>query len=606
MRKESLKKKVATLRRQLAEAEAELAGASDSPASGETLKLTDLFDVEALQKLQDTFAQAVGVASIITETDGTPITLPSNFCELCSTIIRQTEKGQHNCWKSDAAIGRHNPDGPIVQPCLSGGLWDCGASITVAGNHIGNWLIGQVRNDELDESQLMKYARKIGADEKAYAAALKKVPVMSIDQFTKVGETLFLIANLMSLSAYQNMKLTEQLDEITSSHQEINHLKKFLSNIIDSMPSMLVGVDPEGKITHWNMGASNATGLSSTEAQGRLLTDVLPSLAGEMAKVTRAIRKRKPLLADRMSEEVNGELRHNDVSVYPLVANGVQGAIIRVDDVTERVRIEEMMIQSEKMLSVGGLAAGMAHEINNPLAVILGNAKLLRKRLTEDSKINRRVAEDLGLNLDAVAEYVRKRQFDTMLEAIIESGTRAGGVVTNMLGFSRKSEGNAIPVDPAEVLDKSVELVKSGHDLKNSYNFKDIEFVRSYPDERALVKCDPSKLQQVFFNILINGAQAMTGGHRGSGRAPKFTLTCTADEDSVSIKITDNGPGMPPEIRKRVFEPFFTTKEPGVGTGLGMSVSYFIITEVMGGNISVASRANRGTSFHVTLPRMTA
>ena len=139
----------------------------------------DLFDLDKIQKLQDEFSEATGVASIITRVDGTPITKPSNFCRLCSEIIRKTEKGLCNCYKSDAELGKLCPDGPTIQPCMSGGLWDAGAGISVDGVHIANWLIGQVRDETQDEEMIKAYARQIGADEDEAAKAFKEVTPMS-------------------------------------------------------------------------------------------------------------------------------------------------------------------------------------------------------------------------------------------------------------------------------------------------------------------------------------------------------------------------------------------------------------------------------------------
>ncbi|MCP3873854.1 MAG: hypothetical protein GY699_11940 [Desulfobacteraceae bacterium] len=124
----------------------------------------DLFNINDIQCIQDEFAKATGVASIITNIDGTPITTPSNFCRLCKDIIRKTENGLSNCFKSDAMIGRFNPAGPTIQPCMSGGLWDAGAGITIGGKHIANWLIGQVRDELQSEDKMMAYAREIGSD----------------------------------------------------------------------------------------------------------------------------------------------------------------------------------------------------------------------------------------------------------------------------------------------------------------------------------------------------------------------------------------------------------------------------------------------------------
>ena len=125
---------------------------------------SDLFDLVDIQHLQDLFADAHGVASVITDTAGKLLTEPSNFTTLCENIVRKTEKGCANCYQSDDVIGRYNPDGPIVETCPSGGLWEAVASITVGGRHIANWFIGQVRIENMDEGRMMEYADKIGAN----------------------------------------------------------------------------------------------------------------------------------------------------------------------------------------------------------------------------------------------------------------------------------------------------------------------------------------------------------------------------------------------------------------------------------------------------------
>jgi PAS domain S-box-containing protein len=598
---DDLKRKVADLRGELARAEGELS-ALDGPQVVDEVGFLDLFDLDEIQAIQDAFSSAAGVASLITTPDGEPITRPSNFTRLCNDIIRKTEKGRCNCRQSDTLLGRFNPRGATIQPCLSSGLWDGGASISVDGRHIASWFVGQVRNEHVDKEATLAYAREIGADEVEFVRAFEEVPVMSLERFKAVGRALFLLANQMSWIAYQNLMLGDHIREIQATSREILTLRNYLSNIIDSMPSLLVGVDAEGRITHWNMRAEAATGMGQGEVKGRLLVDVMPDLGMELSRVSSAIAQGAPAIRERVPDEVDGERRYRDVSVYPLVANGVQGAVVRVDDITEKVRIEEMMIQSEKMVSVGGLAAGMAHEINNPLAAILGNARLVRKRLLEESGRNRRTAEECGTDLDRVADYVRARGVDAMLDAVIESGERAGRVVTNMLGFSRKTDGEARDEDVAAILDKAVELVRSGHDLEHSYNFKDIAIQREYGDGPFLARCNASRLEQVFFNILNNGAQAMTFFRKETGREPRFILRCGRADGTIRVEIEDNGPGMPEEVRRRVFEPFFTTKAVGVGTGLGMSVAYFIVTQHLGGAMRAESGPGRGATFIIEFP----
>ncbi len=385
------------------------------------------------------------------------------------------------------------------------------------------------------------------------------------------------------------------------AEQELGQLRNLLSNIINSMPSVLVGVGEDGRVTHWNRAAEKATGISSTEAQGRSLAQVFPQLEGELEKVEEAIRSREIRKDEKVVQRTEDETLYSDVTIYPLVANGVDGAVIRIDDVTERVRIEEMIIQSEKMLSVGGLAAGMAHEINNPLAGIMQNAQVIRQRLSNKLEANQETAREVGLSFDLMTSYLERRNIHQLLEAVMNSGKRAARVVDNMLDFSRKSDAATNPHNIAELLDRTVELASNDYDLKKKYDFRRIKIVREYDPQTPTTYCEGSKIQQVFLNILKNGAQAFLewGGRRES---PRFVLRVFPDDQMVRIEIEDNGPGMDDVTRRRVFEPFFTTKETGDGTGLGLSLSYFIVTENHRGEMAVESSLGEGTRFVIKLP----
>ncbi|MCP4551447.1 MAG: hypothetical protein GY834_05280, partial [Bacteroidetes bacterium] len=199
----------------------------------------DLFDLTEIQAIQDSFAETTGVASIITTVDGEPITQPSNFCRLCKDIIRKTKKGLANCKYSDAAIGIYNPDGPIVQPCLSGGLWDAGASISVGGYHIASWLIGQVRNAKTDINHVLEYAKEINADQKEFEKAYKEVTVMSLEQFQSTSQSLFLIANQLSKQAYQKLKQTAFAREKENAKKELSEKNIDLQNAIDQLMAQI-------------------------------------------------------------------------------------------------------------------------------------------------------------------------------------------------------------------------------------------------------------------------------------------------------------------------------------------------------------------------------
>ncbi len=199
--------------------------------SGE-IGFEELFDLNEIQEIQDRFAAATGVASIITKPDGTPITKPSNFRRLCNEIIRGSSKGLENCLKSDSVVGKSFIKGATVMPCLSAGLWDAGASINVGGEHIANWLIGQVRDGTQTEEKMREYARQIEVDEETFIEEFRKVPVMSKEEFGRIGDALFSLSNQLSTFAYQNIQQARFITERKKFEEELelhrNHLEELV------------------------------------------------------------------------------------------------------------------------------------------------------------------------------------------------------------------------------------------------------------------------------------------------------------------------------------------------------------------------------------------
>ena len=394
----------------------------------------------------------------------------------------------------------------------------------------------------------------------------------------------------------------QDITERKTAVEELQRLRNYLSNIIDSMPSVLVGVDEQGRVTQWNQQAQRLTGLTFENARRQPLGTVFPQLIDEMERIHGAIHDRQVIHDPKIARRVDGEVRYEDVTIFPLVANGVEGAVIRVDDVTERVRLEEMMIQSEKMLSVGGLAAGMAHEINNPLAGILQNAAVMENRLFGELPANQKALEAAGLAPGSLRQYLVLRKIPEMIANIRSSGNRAADIVKNMLSFARKSDRSVSTHDLGVLLDQTIELACTDYDMKKKYDFKQIKIVRDYDPAAVAVPCEASKIQQVFLNVLKNGAEAMASAPDDT-HPPTFVLGLHDQGHWVRVEISDNGPGMDDATRRRIFEPFFTTKPVGEGTGLGLSVSYFIITENHGGKMDVASAGDRGTRFIISLPK---
>ena len=204
------------------------------------LTFEELFNIEDIQRLQDQFADATGVASIITHPDGTPITKPSNFCRLCNDIVRKTEKGLANCKKSDAVLGRHSTEGAVLQPCLSCGLWDAGAGIAVGGRHIANWLVGQVRDETQTDENVRAYARRIGTDEKEAVAAFQEVTVMSRERFEKVAQALFSLASQLSSMAYQNVQQARFIGEKRRAEEELRQSEETYRGLMENLNAGVV------------------------------------------------------------------------------------------------------------------------------------------------------------------------------------------------------------------------------------------------------------------------------------------------------------------------------------------------------------------------------
>ncbi len=231
----------------------------------ESIAFEDLFNLADLQCLQDLFADVWGVAALITRPDGTPITQPSNFSHLCSEIIRQTEKGSRNCQLSDAMIGRHNPFGPTIQHCLSAGLCNAGASITVGGRHIANWLIGQVRNEAHSEEQMMEYAREIGADEVAFREAYRNVPIMPQEKFDRIAHALFALAKQLSTTAYQNIQQARFIAQRKKAEQALTESQQMLQLILDTIPVRVFWKDLNLNYLGCNRAFARDAGLRSPE-----------------------------------------------------------------------------------------------------------------------------------------------------------------------------------------------------------------------------------------------------------------------------------------------------------------------------------------------------
>jgi two-component system, NtrC family, sensor kinase len=363
--------------------------------------------------------------------------------------------------------------------------------------------------------------------------------------------------------ALDNAQLYSSLEQ---KALEIARLKDFSENIVESLNVGVLAVDLGGMVESWNTRMEQLFGVKRQDAVGHQLRALLPEeLASEIA-------------ARREEEQITGiykqRLQHQgkfltlNVSITPLVSKSGEriGRLLLFDDVTQRERMEEQMTQTEKLTSLGLLAAGVAHEVNTPLAVISNYIQMLAKQMPEDDPRH------------------------NIIEKIVKQTFRASEIVNNLLNFSRTGAAELADIDVNRVVEETLSLV--AHPLKASQ----IHIVKQLGEALPPVRGSANKLQQVFLNLFLNARDAMPAGGM-------LEVRTAAHNGSVEVEVADTGAGIPREHIHRIFDPFFTTKSNGRGTGLGLSVSYGIIKE-HAGKIDVRSTPGKGTSFHVEFPAL--
>jgi PAS domain S-box-containing protein len=409
--------------------------------------------------------------------------------------------------------------------------------------------------------------------------------------------------NLAEEARDSNRKLELEVQVRSKIEKKLTGFQNYLNSIIDSMPSALIALDEQFFVTQWNQEASALSGTRLEEALNQPIFLAFPPLKPFFTQIKRSVEKHKVEKIERVTWPLGEEPHHYALTIYPLMGGSGRGAVIRIDDITQRLNMEEMMVQSEKMLSVGGLAAGMAHEINNPLGAILHNVQNIRRRLSPELQKNRPQAEQLGVCLDAIDSYLQAREIPQLLDGIQQAGTRAAKIVSHMLNFSRMSNRQLTPCQLPALIDQALEIASNDFDLTESFDFKSLQIVRDFDPQLGAVPGTANELEQVLLNLLKNAAQSIQ--QREDDTPGKITLRTKRNGHWAEIQVQDNGLGMSERVRKRIFEPFFTTKEVGQGTGLGLSVSYFIITNNHKGQMEVQSKANLGTCFTLRLPLAT-
>ena len=382
---------------------------------------------------------------------------------------------------------------------------------------------------------------------------------------------------LLTVSGYVAVAIENSLlyQEQGDRAAELKLLKEFNESIIESINVGLLAVDLEGRVTRLNSALEEILDFSRAQAVGKRVedlfsedfTDTLRQVLGNDRWRLKEIRN---IYKIHTATFIGRPLVLN-IAIAPLQDLHEQtGALIVLEDVTSRVRLEEQLQQREKLSSIGLLAAGVAHEVNTPLTGVSSYTQMLLGMLNETDPKH------------------------ALLLKVRRQAERATNIVNNLLNFSRTGDATEFSeLDVSRVLDDTLQLLEP--QLRGSQ----IEIVRGYDPESPLVIGNSGKLQQVFTNLLLNARDALPAG--GSIRIS----TIPSDDHSLMIEVSDSGTGIAPEDVAKIYDPFYTTKGVGRGTGLGLAVSYGIVQE-HSGHISVESTPGHGTIFRITLPTVQA
>jgi PAS domain S-box-containing protein len=367
--------------------------------------------------------------------------------------------------------------------------------------------------------------------------------------------------------AIQNARLYASLEQKV---MEYERLKDFNENIVESISVGVMAVDLEDRIEFWNSQMETMFAKPRSETVGKKLSDIFPAAFSEEYYRVRSTPGIHNLYKFRL-QTATGDTRVANVAIAPLVTRdfSVIGRLMLVDDITERIELEGQLSQAEKLSSIGLLAAGVAHEVNTPLAVISSYSQMLSKQLNGDEKNA------------------------SILDKIIKQTFRASEIVNSLLNFSRTSGTEFGEVDVNKVIRDTLNL------LEHQFKVAKVKVQDELSHEPAPVYGNSGKLQQVFLNLFLNAKDAMPQGG---------TLTVVTKADrGVQVTVSDTGTGIAQEHIARIYDPFFTTKtapkDGRKGTGLGLSVTYGIIQE-HAGKIRVDSQLGAGTKFHLEFPLM--
>lgn len=404
----------------------------------------------------------------------------------------------------------------------------------------------------------------------------KIVGILYVDDFkprsfTKRDISILELLATQATIAIEKAKIQEQLE---LKNRKLKRTMDYLQNILDNSADMIITTDTENNVVEFNKGAEEILGYTQEETAEKPLSEFFVNPNHCNLLLEKIIQKGR--VSNQETQFVTKQKKIIDINLtlsqLKDTAGNMIGTVGISKDITEFKKTQAQLIQAGKLAGIGQLAAGIAHEINNPLSGVLGYAKRLMKK-----------AED-----EELKKIPAFQTFPKEMKLIADSALRCKKIIEGLLKFSRTSETISTAVNVNEVIDESLTL------FGNQLSSQNIELHKVLDSHTPTIRANHTQIQQVFTDIIMNAIQAMPQGG-------KLTIVTKPVNSSVEIEFTDTGEGIPKENLTKIFEPFFTTREPGKGTGLGLYMIYRILQEHHG-RIDVKSKFGEGTTFTITLP----
>jgi PAS domain S-box-containing protein len=381
-----------------------------------------------------------------------------------------------------------------------------------------------------------------------------------------------------------NKLLEKEVEQHQQTTGKLGKSEAYIKNILESMPLMLIGITSEGRITQWNRKAEEATGIAVDKALNQDLWQTYPALTVSQQQVQQAISRQKAIT---IKHSQRGRY-HFDIIIYPIHDKDEDSVVILVEDVTQRIIAENMLIQRDKISAMGELAATMAQDINAPLEAILADVNEVQQFFeNHHSSFN----DDARNELDTLNHRLRDA---------FDKGANASAIIDNLLEFSLAQGGEKQSADIVELMEKAIALANDVISIPGQINFRDIEIRRDYEPRLPAIPCYPVELQQVFLSLFRHSCHAL-GRVTLPNHKPVISVQVMESYDALWIKIQHNGVGLTLEEQKYIFEPFFNNPTDLDDPSKRLSFSYFIIAEHHKGQMAVTSDVDVGSTFHMQI-----